>query len=298
MRIAGEVEDPVGAPHRLSDRLAFRAGDASLVGEGAVLGKVCDVELRALEGQQRVVPGGPGEPPPIGADPRGRVEISAGGDHDRLRRAVRRKRDELVDGLAVDVVPLADADDQPAVRRHPAVRIPMGVRRGRLRRDRPRLCTRAVEPVDAAVVEACAPDRVAEPPVGAAAVLVDPRPDVEARRDDVDGITAGGTEDERRPALLVRPALRPVDPVLGCVDASECDVSLAGQQVDGDRRLPRAVRGDCCHECIRTRAEASPARPARTRCRTRGSRSRAPGRSAGRSAGQKQLRASIRSRST
>ena len=69
-----------------------------------------------------------------------------------LRRPVGRQRDELVPHLAV-FVPLAHADHRLAVGRDDAVGIAEGVRLRRRGRDRARLRSRAVDPVDAAVGE-------------------------------------------------------------------------------------------------------------------------------------------------
>src|SRR5205085_11542863 len=85
-----------------------------------------------------------------------------------------------------------------------------------------------------------------------AAVLVHPGAHVEACRHDVGGRTSVRLEDECGPALLVRPALRPVDPVVGCVDRAERDGAV-GEEIDRDRRLPRAGWRDRCQCCIRTR---------------------------------------------
>ena len=172
VRVVDEMEDALGAPDRLRHSLAIRACYMALVRQRAVRREVRDVKLCALEREQRVVPACPREAAAVRADPRRRVEVAPARDWARLLRAVRRERDELVDRLAVHVMPLAYADDQATVGRDAAVGIANRVRRRRLRCYRLRLGSWPVEAVDAAVDEARAPDRVAVTPVGAAAVLV------------------------------------------------------------------------------------------------------------------------------
>src|SRR5216684_6455376 len=116
---------------------------------------------------------------------------------------------------------LADADDQAGVGEDPAVRIAQSMRLGRLRCDRLRHGARLVDAVQAAVLEARAEDdpAVAEP--GTAAVLVYARTHVEIRGDDIAGLATVRAEDQCAPSLFLRPAFRPVDPIVADVEVAE-----------------------------------------------------------------------------
>src|SRR5204862_3904707 len=111
-----------------------------------------------------------------------------------------------------------------------SVRVAKCVRLGRLGRDRLRIVPRTVEAVHATVLKARAPDHGAVTPVRPAAVLMAAPAVVEPRRYDVDGVAAVRPEAQCCLPLLVRPALRPVDPVVGGVDAPKPDRSSSDQQ--------------------------------------------------------------------
>ena len=241
VRIVDKVEHAFRAPLRLGGCLGLRARDVTLVRERPVGSEVGDPQLRALEREKRMVPGGPGEASSVGADARRRVEVTAATDHPRLGRAVGGKRDELVHRLSPEIVALAHTDDQPSIRGHASVGVAQRVRLGRFGRDRLRLRPGPVEAVHAPVVEARAPDRRTVAPGRPAAVLVDAASHVEARRHDVDGLAAVGTKHERGATRLVRAALDPVDPFVRGVDDTEPHQASADQGVDRDRRFPGAV---------------------------------------------------------
>ena len=131
------------------------------------------------------------------------VEVAARRDHPRLRRAVGRDRDELVQdvlGHALADVPFAHAEPPCAVGRDAPVREPM--RAARLRRDRDRLARAGRVPVQPLIVEVREEHDAAVHDERAAAVLVDPRADVEAGRHHVG----------RRAERVARGPARPAPP--------------------------------------------------------------------------------------
>ena len=105
-------------------------------------------QLRAVPRHARMIPCEPDEPPAGRVEARRHEEVVTGGDHARLGRPVRRKKDEFVVHLP-RLVPLANADDGRAVGRDRAVRVPQRVWLGRSGRDGPRLLVGDVEPVEA-----------------------------------------------------------------------------------------------------------------------------------------------------
>ena len=144
---------------------------------------------------------------------------------------------------------LAHAYDQAAVREDAPVGIAERVRFRRLGGDRPRRCADPFEAIQPAVVEARAEDDLPFPPEpGAAAVLVDPRPDVEIRWNGIDRLTVVRSKDECCPPLLMRPALRPVGPVRAEVDIAETNAALARDQVWSNRGLPGPERRNGRHD--------------------------------------------------
>jgi len=141
-------------------------------------------------------------------------------------------------------VRLADADDQATVVEDTAVGVAQRIPLRGLRGDRPRLAARLIDAVQAAVIEARAENdgSVAEP--GTATVLVDARADVEARGDDVGGLAAVRAKDQRATSLLLRSALRPVDPLITDVEVAERDAAFTRDEIGRDRRNPGPVRGN------------------------------------------------------
>src|SRR5438309_2186383 len=78
--------------------------------------------------------------------------------------------------------------------------------------------------------------------VGAASVLVDPGPGIEARRRDVAGTTVGRSADDHISPALGGPLLHPVGVVTVELDQSEAD-RASDDQVGRDRRAPGAEWG-------------------------------------------------------
>ena len=225
------VQRAVGAPLRLHDRLIGAAGDEV----------VLDPELAPQERQQRVVPREVREAA-VGPDSRSSVEVAARSDDVRLPRSVCGKRDELVHDVAGSMR-LAYADHLRAVRRDAAVRIAQRVGLGRFGCYRAWIAS-AVDAVDAAVAEVREEERVAMPPCGAAAVLVDARARVEAGRRQLDSRAVGLSLDEHRAAAFGRARLDPEDAVVVEIDddPAEPRVARARRTLDRDRRRPRSVR--------------------------------------------------------
>ena len=90
--VADEVQPAVRAPGRLKDALGGAAGDAPLRGEPSGGRQLRHPQLGAVPRHLRVVPAEPGEPPPVGAEARRRVEVVAAG-HDAGRgRSVGRQQ--------------------------------------------------------------------------------------------------------------------------------------------------------------------------------------------------------------
>ena len=207
---------------------------------------------RGVPRHVRVVPLEPGEPRPVRREPRGGDEVGAL-DEDLRVAAVERDGDDGVGRLGVHGVVLADGVEAAAGEVRPEV----GVAPRTGRRDRHRRLGTRIEPVEPAVGELGEDDDPADHDVRTAAVLVDPRSDVERRRGQVGGRAVRGGPDEDPPAALGGPALDPehvvaVDPRL----AEQDDV--ADDVLDPDRRAPRPVRCDdglrlsdqvpCCQE--------------------------------------------------
>ena len=103
-------------------------------------------------------------------------------------------------------VVLSDAEEASSRRIEAEVRVAVGA----LGRDRLGLVVAGVEPVQAAVGHMREEDRPAGDGVGAPAVLVGARPDVEGREGDVLGSTVGRAHHEHAAAAFGRPALDPV----------------------------------------------------------------------------------------
>ena len=113
-------------------------------------------------------------------------------------------------------VVLADRVETPPDGVQPQV----GVAPRAVRGDRHGRLGARIEPVEPPIGEVGEDDDATDHDVRPAAVLVDPRADVERRRGQLRGRAVGGGPDEDPPAILGRPALEPedvvaVDPRLG-----------------------------------------------------------------------------------
>ena len=156
--------------------------------------------------------GQPREATSIGRESRAADEIGARDEH-LLVIAAEGDRDDRVHRLAIAAVVLAHADEAPARGIELEVRVAQrarpGVRGDRLGRARGGVS----QPVQPAVAEVRVDDQVAGDEIGAAAVLVDARADVDPGRAEVCGRSVGVAPDEDLDAALGRPPLEPVDPV-------------------------------------------------------------------------------------
>jgi len=142
---------------------------------------------------------------------------------------------------------LAHADDQAPLGEDPSVGVTQGVRLAGLGRDRLWLGSSPVDAVEAAVFEVGAVDDAAVAKPRAPAVLVHASAHVEAFRRDVDRRSPVRKEDERCPSLLLRTSLEPVEPFVVDREGAVGDAAFAGNEVESDRRRPRAVRRDGGH---------------------------------------------------
>ena len=111
-------------------------------------------------------------------------------------RAVEVDRDDGRLGLALDAVILADREEPPT----PGIEAQVGVVGRALGGDGDRRLVAGVEPVQPAIVEVREDDGPAGHDVGAAAVFVDVRPDVERGRRQVDGRAVARRPDQHAAA--------------------------------------------------------------------------------------------------
>ena len=233
------MDDAVGRPFRLGDRLLRAARDERRLAERAVRLDRCDPQPAGIPRHVRVVPLEPGQAAPIRRDPRRGQEVGSR-DQDRRRLlAVERDRDDRGGRLALARVILADGDVPAPPRIGPQVGVPPRS----LGRDRDRLLEPGVEPVEAPVREVREHDHAAVRHVRPAAVLVDSIPDVVRRRHDVDDHAVDPRPDEDPATALGRTALQPVRVV--AVDRRLADADdVADDVVEADRRCPGAVWRD------------------------------------------------------
>jgi hypothetical protein len=244
--IGAEVQHAVGAPLRLEDRFLRAAGDAARVGHRAVRAERPDPQLGAVPRHPRVIPGEPGEPPPVRVGPRAGHEVAPGHDDARLSAAVGRQRDELVDHAAV-LVALAHAHHRRAVADHAPVRVTQRVRARRRGRQRLRIGAGAVLAVQARVAEVREEHRVAVKPARAAAVLVHARAHVAPRRRDVDRLAVRPQLGDDAAAALVGAVLQPAQPPGLGEDGREPPARTAGDEVRAQLRRPCSEGANAGH---------------------------------------------------
>src|SRR3546814_13932442 len=85
----GNVEQlAVGRPFRLEDRFAGAAGDAPRTTEVSVVRDLGNPQLGPVPGHVGMVPGDPGEPPPVRRQTRRCVEIRTRSEERRLGKEV------------------------------------------------------------------------------------------------------------------------------------------------------------------------------------------------------------------
>ena len=214
--VRDEVQDALGAPLGLHDGLLRAAGDVSGWAEPPIRSKVGHPQVGAIPGHPWPVPGQPGKSTTIGAGPGGGVEVMPAGHHPRLSRPIHGKRHELIDHV-LTLMAFSHTHQQLAGRHESQVGVPQARRRRRLRTDRHRIA-RSVDAVQALVALAAGKQRPARWEVGPAAILMDPRTDVELGRHSVGGPRIVGPADHHGPAVLGRTGLQPVDGLAAGVD--------------------------------------------------------------------------------
>ena len=245
-RLAGEsqrlLEDGI---QRAVDRPGGLAGD--LLRRDRTPGRVQlgDVQLGAVPGHRRVIPGNPAEPAPVRAQTRRRVEVRALGDRERQLAALEVERDDGLDQLAVPlgVGVLHHAVDEAALRVDREIAVPRVTVRGDRNREQARLLT--VDPLilrrgEIGGREVGEADEAVSHRHRAAAVRVHERPRAVAAGRHL--LRPAG----RRPAhhdvapLLVGTHFHPVD--VGAVDRDLLEAPRpARDRVGRDRRGPFAV---------------------------------------------------------
>ncbi len=193
--VRDHVQHPVGPPLGLEERLPRRR-HAALGGDRTVT-KVGDPQSAVVPRQVRMVPLDPRQAAAVGRDPGRRHEVGPRHEHLDPLRAVERNGDDLVGGLAVQVVVLAYAHVPAAVRRGAPVGEAEAPGSRRLRRQGQWGTVRTLEP-EPLVVEIAVDEAAVERPPGATAVLVDQGPNVGIRSDDVDAVA----HDHDPPALV------------------------------------------------------------------------------------------------
>ena len=144
-------------------------------------------------------------------------------------RAVRGQRHQLVDRLgALGMVPLAHADQQPAVRSGSRVCVAQTGRNARLRRDGPWLLS-GILPIQPLVGEVREEKRGTINEVGSTAVLVDSSPHVVRLRRELIAGSVGGPPDHHNSTALQRLAFQPVDVAGDDVGSGQRDLASGNQ---------------------------------------------------------------------
>ena len=230
--IGDGVESASRTPCGLEDGFAAAAQHLPFVVEPAVVRDGRDVERRFVPRHCRVVPRCPRELGPIGIHPGERVEIVALGHHARLAGTVGRERDERVRRLVAVGVALADAVETLAVGRDRQIGVAVAALDIGSRRDRLGILPGALT-VEALVLEVREPGRAVIHEEVTAAVLVNERPDVVARRCDVHRFVASLADEDPSP-LLVGASFEPPCRALIAGDAGEVDAA-AGNHLGCDR---------------------------------------------------------------
>ena len=190
-----------------------------------------------------MVPGQPAELGAVRTETGRSVKVVAGGK-DSFRAGYQVNAHDSVQWLVAGLrVVFADANEAAPL----CVQHSVGVADVCRRSQRLRIGARGL-PVEPLVVEVREADHPIADRVGAPAVLMDARADVRPGRDDVDRRREGVRPDERDPAVLVRPGLRPVHESVVEPDGPEPD---GGAREHGrrDGGGPAAVRGEArlCH---------------------------------------------------
>jgi hypothetical protein len=166
------MQDALGVPLGLHDRLVRAAGDVAGWAEPPIWSKVGHPQVGAIPGHPRSVPGQPGKAAAIGAGTGGGVEVMAAGHHPRLGRPIGGKGHELVD--QVRTLMAFPYTHQQLARGHQSQ---VGVAHAHRRRghtsDRHRIAL-PIDAVQALVVLITGEQRPARWKIGPAAILVDP----------------------------------------------------------------------------------------------------------------------------
>ncbi len=233
------MDDSVRRPLGLRDRLVRAAGEQDRCVERAVGPEGGDPEPARVPGHVGMVPFEPGEAAAVRRPSRRGQEVGTPDEDRRRLLAVERHGHDRRLRLPLDPVVLADRQVATSRRIRPNV----GVAPRPLRRDRDRLRVPGIDPVEAPVGEVREDDHATGGHVRAAAVLVDPGPDVERRRGHVDDRAVDPRAHEDAPPGLRRARLDPVGVVAIDRRLAEDD-RIADDVVDPDRGGPAAVGGD------------------------------------------------------
>jgi hypothetical protein len=210
------MQDALGVPLGLHDRLVRAASDVAGWAEPPVRGDVGHPQVGAIPGHARAVPGQPGKAATIRARTGGGVEIMAAGHHPRLGRPIHRKRHQLVDHV-LTLMALPHTHQQLARGHKAQVGVAQVPQRRRLRRDRHQIML-PIDAVQALVALVTGEQRPARWKVSPATILMDPRAHIEPGGDGVGGARTFGPADHHGPAALGGTGLQPVDGLAAGVD--------------------------------------------------------------------------------
>ncbi len=236
--VGHEIELPVGRPGRLHDRLAWAAGDPSGVAELGILADLGEPELGPVPGHVRVVPAEPGELPAVRAEAGRAEEVVAGGQLAAgVALLVEPDRDDTVDRFARGSVVFAHGEDASTAGIELEIGVTQPLVRGRRQRYRRARCRQAME---ALVGEVDRDDHAVPDRIGAAAIFVDPRADVEGRRRQVGGRPVQGPSHQHGAAAFLRPDLEPPGDLAVEHWLRQSDLG-GGDQTGRDRRSPTAI---------------------------------------------------------
>ncbi len=242
-----EPKRPVRSPPRLDHRLLGPSCDVLGLTELAAWRHRGDPQVGAVPGHVGVVPGDPREPAPVRAWSRRREEVVPRRHHDLPSRTSCADAHDLVHDRrrATLAVRLPHAHHEARTGHEPCVRVAdrPGARRLVRQRDRFGPCALPPQALVCPVREDHARplDRVRAP-----AVLVHGRADREPRGCDLVRLAGTVSPHEDDAALLLRPALEPVDEIAACRDGAE-PRPRGRDSLGGHRRAPGSVGSDHGH---------------------------------------------------
>ena len=234
--VGDEIERPARRPARLHHRFCIAAGDHPQVRQPAA-GQVANVKAGGVPRHVGMVPGHEGQPPSVRADTRVGHEIAGLEHHPTGVALCAGHQDQRVSHVSRIGMVLAHADQTRITGQRGEVGIAVAGRRqrARLRAD--------LLHIEALVDEIAEKDPGADHRIGRAAVLMDPRADVQGlRRQGADAAVAVFGHQGQAPALA-GVAFGPEQPSIDRAQLRKVGL-VGGQALGGDRRGPGAVGRD------------------------------------------------------